>query len=98
MSSVSITPKINETTEREREQDLTHYDHPTDSTINWCGKPKQEAGFGPKIGKSPKSCPICEDLLRRFGATWWWDTHRRHYESQCHVHHNIAFHNCEGAC
>lgn len=83
--------------EKEEEPALTHWPHPTDSTICWCGKLKDKAGFGNgvKVG-GLKTCPLCNDLLHRFGGNWWWDTHRRHYESNCHIYNVHAFHDCVG--
>lgn len=93
---------IEETAEEEQkeEEELKHWAHPTDSTIAWCGHPNTKLeGFTEKgVAYDGRTCPICVDLMDRFGFFWWWDTHCKWFGSTCRgTGPNSDFHDCAGA-
>ncbi len=92
-------PTIDETPsdEEQKEPNVRHIAHPTDPMLCWCGEVGDTPNFRNGEGThNPTSftCALCAELLRRFGTDWWWQTHRLHFESKCHVVDDTAFHNC----
>lgn len=101
MSELGIINHTDQTTDAENDKEpaLTHWYHPTNPTTFWCGTPRKQGFTNETVAPqgTVKSCPMCSDLDRRFGWGWWWETHCRYFESQCHIHGNLSFHNCIGA-
>lgn len=80
--------------ESEKKPKLGHYAHPTDPFVAWCGMPRTTGGYKSCQNMRRDVCPLCADLLRRLGGDWWWDTHCRYYESNCHRNIGTTFHDC----
>jgi hypothetical protein len=92
---LDFNPEIEE--ENKEKPRFRHFQHPTIPSLSWCGRPNSRTNYMHACGKKTSdlaSCPECKALLDSFGGNFYWETHRRHFGSNCCVQKNIQYHDC----